>query len=785
MENKKFNREWVKTFAIIFLAILLVLTFFSNTIMNMTLPEVSTEYIQYGTIKTQVRGSGTVTATDNYSVTIPTTREIAKVAVTKGSEVQKGDILFYLSEGESDELQAARDSYDALNYEYAKMLIDASSGEDFADKERAIEQQKEDLEEAKAKLAAYAGTKTAIDAAKLDVRAAEKDVAQKQKEIEELESEQSALAYTPSEDEVLTGKETNVTLEDYTKAITQLDKADKKIEDAKAVVTEKKEAVTEKESAQSKLEREREKLQSTYQKAKTEYDTYKAETTSAEELEKSIESSDQKIDELEHNIKYKQQEFYNQTENKDLEKAYDAYIEAKDEYKKLRKVYLDVPDEDTTEKEDARWFMRVAAEKMDAAYLVYDSILTSEKNIAKEIEKVIEELELSLKYELRNNTDLRDKLANVSEREQTLENMELDVAEKLATVEKKDDEIEAAKDAVTAANLAVTRAESEYDKAVEEQKKLTESLDKVKNGYKYVKYKDYESKIDQKKAELDALNTTLEEKKEALADLEADSSVSEDSLKEQIKTLERQILSSTSELEKSIEEAGTQNELQQLELDKKKKEIAKAKEEVDKLTEKYTSTEVLAPVSGVIDSINVTAGQKTQPDTALCEISLAEQGFKLTLTVTQEQAAKLRMGSPAEITSYIPYDSKISATLAAIKNDTANPGSRQKLLEFNIEGDVTSGQTLSLAVGDKNASYESTVPNTAIREDSNGKYILIVESQSTPISTRYKAKRVDVTVVASDDTRSAITGDFESYGYVIATSSKPINSGEQVKLVEN
>ena len=54
-----------------------------------------------------------------------------------------------------------------------------------------------------------------------------------------------------------------------------------------------------------------------------------------------------------------------------------------------------------------------------------------------------------------------------------------------------------------------------------------------------------------------------------------------------------------------------------------------------------------------------------------------------------------------------------------------------------------------------------------------------------PISTRYIAKRVDVTVVASDETRSAITGDFTNYGYVIATSSGPINSGEQVKLIES
>ena len=47
-ETKVSKREWVKTAAIIFLAILLVLTFFSNTIMNATLPEVAAQQIEGG-----------------------------------------------------------------------------------------------------------------------------------------------------------------------------------------------------------------------------------------------------------------------------------------------------------------------------------------------------------------------------------------------------------------------------------------------------------------------------------------------------------------------------------------------------------------------------------------------------------------------------------------------------------------------------------------------------------------------------------------------------------------
>ena len=41
MDTNVKRREWVKTVAIIFLAVLLVLTFFSNTIMNASLPEVA------------------------------------------------------------------------------------------------------------------------------------------------------------------------------------------------------------------------------------------------------------------------------------------------------------------------------------------------------------------------------------------------------------------------------------------------------------------------------------------------------------------------------------------------------------------------------------------------------------------------------------------------------------------------------------------------------------------------------------------------------------------------
>ena len=53
MENSVRKREWVKTAAIIFLAVLLVLTFISKTIMNASLPEVAAPHPRPGYRRSQ------------------------------------------------------------------------------------------------------------------------------------------------------------------------------------------------------------------------------------------------------------------------------------------------------------------------------------------------------------------------------------------------------------------------------------------------------------------------------------------------------------------------------------------------------------------------------------------------------------------------------------------------------------------------------------------------------------------------------------------------------------
>ena len=125
METTVKKREWVKDAAIIFLAVLLVLTFFSNTIMNRSLPEVATAAVNSGSIVAKVRGSGVVTATGKQQVKAKEMRTIRSVMIKIGQEVNAGDVLFVLGQGDETALEQAKNTLRALQYTYQRDALNA------------------------------------------------------------------------------------------------------------------------------------------------------------------------------------------------------------------------------------------------------------------------------------------------------------------------------------------------------------------------------------------------------------------------------------------------------------------------------------------------------------------------------------------------------------------------------------------------------------------------------------------------------------------------------------
>lgn len=544
-ENGKNKREWVKTAAIIFLSVMLILTFFAQSIMNYSLPEVATVYVQSGTITAKIRGMGVVESGDPYEVKVTESRKVSGVAVRVGDTVQKGDVLLYLEDAESEELKQAREALDAAKNEYELALLTAEV------------------------------TSANIHSANENVSA---DVLRQQ--INNAQAAEKA--------------------------------AEKKVETAENALKAAKDAVVPYEQKVAQLTQA--------------VSDHRAQ--SAYEGSEAVAASDQR------NVNGKQE-------------AYDNAL---------------------------RYWNSVSGG--DAA-----TVAAAKENLDKAANELAQAKQI-----------ISDRANNVISLDATAADLELQqhIAER---------ELAAAQTAVT-----------------------------------------------DRERELTAAQELLTEKQEDLAEL--------------------------------VGSIGQVVGLEQI-LEK----IDKAQAEVDELTEKAVDATVTADISGTVTQVNVTAGNSTDPANPVAVLQPEGAGYTMSFSVTNEQAKRLSVGDRADLVNAWRYDD-VEVTLASIKPDKTDP-SQKKLLTFNIVGDVAPGQSFNVSVGQKSANYDLIVPNSAIREDGNGKFILIIETKNGPLGERYIATRVDVEVIASDDTQSAISGGLYGYEHVITTSTKPVEAGKQVRFAEN
>lgn len=222
----------------------------------------------------------------------------------------------------------------------------------------------------------------------------------------------------------------------------------------------------------------------------------------------------------------------------------------------------------------------------------------------------------------------------------------------------------------------------------------------------------------------------------------------------------------------------------ELELKEIQKTMDKAQAKIEKLEKAEKGATIKAPISGTIVSIAYNGGDTTSSDTAAAVIQPEGKGMTVSFTCTKEQAQMLKVGQEAKPQNEWAY-SEFKATLVSISADPSD-SSGSKILKFEIQSpEVEPGDNIQLSVGENTKTYDLTVPNNAVREDNNGKFILIVSSKESPLGNRYIATRVDVQVLDSDDLLTAISGSLSGYEYVITTTTKPVSAGMQVRLAED
>lgn len=674
------RRDWVKNAAIIFLAVMLVLTFFSNTIMNYSLPEVATQYVQRGTITAKVRGTGTVEATDPYNVMVKESRVISSVAVKQGDTVEKDQVIYYLEDAESDELKKAEDELEDLELAYMKGLFGGTISPEIINK---VASGRTDT------FATYQAKVTdmvnRLEAAKARVDECQKNV--------------DALTLQSTKDTNNATVNTKPDELNRDQATTDLASAQERFERDKA------ETIAELNAQISELTSQISDLEKLIAGAETNAGSSSGTGTGNPPAGTTTSTYDDQKKAAVEKLYNKVTEIKTAAVNGNITGADAVTVEKKSSITEyldgLKKSFSSLQTVISSAGKDADY---------QTLYADYNAILVQISSID------------ANSSNLNNYSDNKTVLANKKA--------------KLASLQKKLAEVQA----ITASSDGgVQDAQNRLNQANKNISEITAANSQASVAW--------QNRLADANAALKAAQAVYDLLKQEQTELAADINA-------------------------------------ELDLSKASKDIQEKKDEIAKLKEKSEGSAIVAPVAGTISNLAYVAGETTKPEEAAAVIQVDGKGYTVSFSVTNEQSKKVQVGDVGELQNAWYYDDAM-VTLAAIKPDPESNG-QKKLLVFNVTGSsIQAGQSLNISVGQRSAEYELTVPNSAIREDKNGKFILIVESKSGPISNRYIATRVDVEVLASDDNNTAISAGLYGYEYVITTSTKPVEAGKQVRLNEN
>ena len=777
-QNKR--RGWIKNVTIIFLTVMLILTFFSNTILNWSLPEVSGQYAGYGQIKTSITGSGTVKANMTYTITSKDTREVKEVLVKKGDHVEAGQSLILLEDFENADLTAAEDSLKDMEYNYEVKLVNhnnSDSNTEINDLREQLTVLRKEKEKADSLDRQITGAEEIVKIYDSDYKRYTNSVANLEKTVSELTSGDAANSAELAE-KIAAYDEAAQNLADAKTALETANNIYNEISDeSDTSYAAAKSAYDAAKKAYDNAVQELAYLEEDYQTAikdSSDYGSTQASLASASAALSSAKDTRDAAQSTLTNAESALKSLY--SGNIDSDNEYKTVQNAQTQYLSAKKAY-----EDALKTGDSALIAETKAAldaltDYTAVLSAWDEYRTAKSRYAAAVDAVSA---AQARYDAiskaagstSNVTDkeLASMLRNIEQKRTAL----VELKTELNTAQKTFEEASSHDERLQAAKADKTTAQRSVNEWERKSAQLKNEMDKmVSNETKAVKndLKSEQQKQSAVKEKLDSAQTKLDS-------LKADMPKTPEQLGEEIKTAQKQLTTLVTNNSKA-------DSLFALEIQKDQEAIEKQREKVEKLKEKTYTGEITAKVTGTISNLNCVAGQKVDAGSSYGEIEVDGKGYAMEISVTNEQAASVHVGDRCSITDYY-WGPEVKMTVASIKPDTSNPG-KGKILEIEIDGEVSEGQSFNLSIGDRQTSYDLVVPNSAIREDSNGKYILIASVKSTPLGNRYIAKRVNVTVIKKDNLNSAVDAGTEyGYEYVITSSTAPVEEGSQVRLAKS
>ena len=286
---------------------------------------------------------------------------------------------------------------------------------------------------------------------------------------------------------------------------------------------------------------------------------------------------------------------------------------------------------------------------------------------------------------------------------------------------------------------------------------LEEAVQEKQNTYDTI-----QAKVTEKQAALDSASVALEEKQEQL---ESSTSTAEDAKKA---------------AERAVEDAGLSadidhtQEINAISLEQYQKQLEKLK------TLKQQNGEITAPSSGIITKVCVETGQKTT-DTAAVVMSDEQSGLFFTTTTDSKNREYLSVGDNATITGV----GKETSDCSIVSLETSEDGSSIKVSIAMQGDDFLPGESAQMTATRKSESYDYLVPVTAVWQENNKAYVLLLETENTVLGEQYIARKAEVQILDKNSSYAAVSGNSLSADcQIITDSDRTVGNGDVVRMTE-
>lgn len=280
----------------------------------------------------------------------------------------------------------------------------------------------------------------------------------------------------------------------------------------------------------------------------------------------------------------------------------------------------------------------------------------------------------------------------------------------------------------------------------------------------------------QRQANVDAATAALEAAEENLYQVEKSAQAANESALAAAQSVEDTRNTALHALEKEEENLAAQNELNRADAAVSIANAAEMQAELDKLLAlQQDGGQLVAPESGTLISLNLTAGEKSPAVGGLLADENAD--FSFLAPLSKEQTEKVSVGTILHISQ-----GQTSGD-AAIRSFTAPDADGViSALATLPDGSWSSGAATATATV-QGGRQDFIVPVEAVRQsNTTGLYLLAVEEQNTILGLQNVLVGLPVTVLEEGDTTVAVSGALDYQTQIVIGSDKSIQAGDRVKI---